>query len=58
MNPELEDRILGALDEFAALEPEPGETWESWYAAAFEMARAKIKRLLSESAPRARYANE
>jgi hypothetical protein len=51
------NRIHGALADYADLTPESDETWESWYAAAFDMASSKIKiqtdaiRALSRQAP-------
>lgn len=50
------NRILGALDDYASMQPEDGETWESWYAAAFDLARQKIAALVdapTASEPRA-----
>lgn len=39
-------RILGAIEDFAALQSEDGEDWESWYRASFDSAREKIGILL------------
>lgn len=44
---EIKQRILGALDDYAARQPEDGETWESWFHAAFDLAREKISTLLA-----------
>ena len=43
-------RILGAIDDLADTAPEEGESWESWYRAAFYLAREKIGRLLADVA--------
>jgi hypothetical protein len=43
---ELDQRIMGALDDFRSLAPEEGEDWEVWYAAAFDMASEKISGLI------------
>lgn len=45
---EIKQRVLGALDDFRDLRPEPGESWEDWYAAAFDMASEKIGELLEQ----------
>lgn len=46
---ELRLRVLGALHDFGDREPEDGETWESWFHAAFDLARAKIDGLLTDA---------
>ena len=43
---DLAQRILGALDDFASMQPEEDEDWESWYSAAFDLARDKVSKLL------------
>lgn len=40
-------RILGILDDFAEMQPEEDEDWESWYHASFDLARQKIRAALS-----------
>lgn len=45
---ELEDRILGTLDDYANLAPEDGESWESWFHAAFDMAKEQVEPMLAE----------
>ncbi len=40
-------RIFGILDDFAEMQPEEDEDWESWYHASFDLARQKIRAALS-----------
>lgn len=49
-NKETTDRVIGAIHDFAAMKPEDGETWESWYAAAFDLLGDKVGDLLSAAA--------
>lgn len=49
-------RILGILDDYAGLEPEEGEEWESWSRAAFDLARDRIDKLLAAQPPAQRAA--
>lgn len=44
-------RVLGILDDFAGMQPEEGEDWESWYPAAFDLARYKIRAALAKAEP-------
>lgn len=46
---DLAQRIIGTLEDYRGLRPEDGETWESWYYAAFDMAKEKISILLSRA---------
>jgi len=46
---ELHNRIVGALIDYRDTSPEEGESWESWYYAAFDMAMEKIVGLLDEA---------
>ena len=39
---DLKQRILGALEDYAATPPEEGESWESWFHAAFELMKQKV----------------
>lgn len=43
---EIKQRILGALDDYRDAGPEDGESWQSWYYAAFDLASEKIAGLL------------
>lgn len=52
MTDDLKQRILGALDDYAGTEPEDGETWESWFHAAFDLASEKIARIIDEAKSR------
>lgn len=47
---EVRDRVLGALADMRDTPPEEGETWESWFYAAFDLAADKIGRLLDGGA--------
>lgn len=38
----LKPRILGVLDDYAGMAPEEGENWESWFHAAFDLAKQKV----------------
>lgn len=43
---EIKARVLGAISDYSELSPEQGETWESWFHAAFDMASDKVGDLL------------
>ena len=48
---ELEQRVMGAISDFAGMQPEPDETWESWYPAAFDLLCAKTAKLFHAASP-------
>ena len=50
---EIKQRILGTLDDYQELGPEEGESWQSWYCAAFDLASEKIAKLLASLSPAA-----
>ena len=48
---ETRERVIGALHDLADTVPEKDETWESWYAAAFDLAITKVSALLNRKSP-------
>lgn len=46
---ELSARVHGALADYASLEPEEDETWESWFHAAFDLAGSKIGKAFDDA---------
>jgi len=45
---DLEDRIMRVFGHYEDVEPEEGETWESWYRAAFDMASDEVRRVFAD----------
>lgn len=44
---ELQARIIAAIHDYGLMRPEDGETWESWYAAAFDLLPGKVGEIFS-----------
>lgn len=51
MSDDLKQRILGAIEDYAATPPEEGESWESWFHAAFEMTKQKVAEIIDDQQP-------
>ncbi|MBW3099283.1 hypothetical protein [Pseudohoeflea coraliihabitans] len=51
MNDDLKQRILGAMEDYASRQPEEGESWESWFHAAFDLAQQKVAKIIESDQP-------
>jgi hypothetical protein len=48
----LKPRILSAFDDYAGITPEEGESWESWFLAAFDLAKQRVSNIIDAALSR------
>ncbi|WP_202444511.1 hypothetical protein [Schauerella aestuarii] len=46
---ELRARVLSEISTFAGMAPEPGEDWDAWYCAAFDMLGSNVRNIFSDA---------